>query len=196
LHYRLRQRDGTATISGENAMTLSVHTVLTQSMEPMLRSLDGILDKAATHAEATGADLVNARLAPDMYTLAQQVQIVCYFARETPKRLTGGAASEGMGEVETSLAGLKRQVAEALDGLRAVSGSGLEEGLDRDCTFPVPQGMRFELNGEQFLLRWALPNFYFHLVTAYGILRKEGVELGKPDYMSSAHEFIRTEAAD
>jgi len=83
-----------------------------QGFVPLLHSLDAILEKAATYAEEKRLDLVNARLAPDMFTLAQQIQIATYFARETPSRLMGREAAFDIGEAATTIEGMRKQVAD------------------------------------------------------------------------------------
>jgi hypothetical protein len=180
------------TTSGEESMTVSVQSVVAHSFAPMLRSLDAILDKATAFAEEKGIDLVNARLAPDMFTLAQQVQIATYFARETPSRLKGASPAGDMGEAATSIAGMREQIAAALEVLRAAGDDPYDGADERDCSIDIPNAdMTFAMNGTQYLLRWSLPNFYFHLVTAYDILRSEGLEIGKREYLAGAGEFMR-----
>ena len=171
---------------------VTIESVARSSFAPTLQSLAAILDKASAFADSSGADLVNARLAPDMYTLAQQVQIACYFPVDAFERLTGGTAPTSMGEPETSIAGFKAQISGTLERIAAVPAAAFEGAEERDCSIDIPGGGNvIAMNGSQYLLRWALPHFYFHAVTAYDILRHAGLGIGKQDYLSSLAGFIR-----
>jgi len=166
-----------------------------QGFVPLLHSLDAILEKAATYAEEKRLDLVNARLAPDMFTLAQQIQIATYFARETPSRLMGREAAFDIGEAATTIEGMRKQVSDALASLALLDASAFDGAGTRRCTIEPPNvDFYFDMSGDEFLLRWSLPNFYFHLVIAYAILRKEGLAIGKLDYLGSIEEFRRSKA--
>lgn len=177
-------------------MKISVYGMAIKTFEPMLRSLSNILDKGAEHAGATkGLDpaaLVNARLAPDMYTLAQQVQLACDQARDGAARLTGHERPARVEHNERSLDELKALIATTIDYLQKARADEFEGAEDRKITIPIPENnMEFEMNGVQFLRDWAIPHFYFHVVTAYDILRHNGVEIGKRDYMSHVGSYIR-----
>ena len=171
-------------------MKISMHAIAESSFSAMLESLSEWLDKAAAHAEASKQDLVGARLAPDMFTLAQQVQQACYYARDGMARLSGrpGAAKP---DVASTLAGLKAQIGETLDAVRAVPATAFAGADERDCSIPIADGKLIAMDGLRFLRAWTLPHFYFHVVTAYGILRHSGVALGKYDYLSEVGDFIR-----
>ena len=174
-------------------MKLSMYTMAVQSFVPMLQSLREYLDKGAAHAQQNGFDLIGARLAPDMYTLAQQVQLSCYHARNAVERLTGRAAS-AMEGVETTLEGLQAQIDRTQKDLRSVPEAAFEGAEARDCSIPIPNDLTIVMNGLDFLRAWALPHFYFHVVTAYDILRHHGVALAKQDYLSQVGAFIRPSA--
>jgi hypothetical protein len=171
-------------------MKVSMHAIAEGTFSAMLESLSEWLDKAAAHAETTRQDLVSARLAPDMFTLAQQVQQACYYARDGMARLSG-RASVAKPEVATTLAGLKKQIAEALAVVRATPATAFDGADERDCSIPIADGKLIAMDGLRFLRAWTLPHFYFHVVTAYGILRHSGVALGKYDYLSEIGDFIR-----
>lgn len=162
---------------------------------PMLTSLSGLLDKAAAHAAAKKIEpavLVNARLAPDMFPLSSQVRIACYQAKESTVILLGGKPGE-MGTDDTSFEEMKSRIAATIAYLNALPVSDFE-GLDaREIVLPLPVDGNLELaaSGSDFLRLWTLPHFYFHVVTAYDILRHNGVELGKRDYMTHVGRFIR-----
>lgn len=176
-------------------MNISMHTMSVDSFVPMLESLAAILDKGAAHAKAAKLDLVNARLAPDMYTLAQQVQIACSNARDGAGRLAGQNLPRSKDD-EKSLVELKTLIVKTVSYLKGLPASAFEGAEERDCSIPMPNNpdLAFQMNGLQFLRAWALPHFYFHLVTAYDILRHNGVEIGKQDYLSQAGAFIRPTA--
>ena len=162
---------------------MNLHRLATDTFVPMLQSLSGVLDKGAEHAKAHGLDLVNARLAPDMFPLAKQVNIACHFVKNAMARLSGQPALI-QGEPRASFAEFRAQIAEALNVVRSTPAAALEGAEGRDCTMELQSGMKLPMDGTQFMLAWALPNFFFHVVTAYDILRHNGVEIGKRDYMS------------
>jgi hypothetical protein len=167
-----------------------MHDMAVGTFVPMLESLSEVLDKGAEHAKSAQLDLVNARLAPDMFTLAQQVQQACHHARDCTSRLTGkgGAAME---DAETAFAGLKAQIARTLDFVRSITAAAFEGAEERDCSIPIPGDLVIQMDGLQLLRAWALPHFYFHVVTAYDILRHYRVAIGKKDYLSQIGGFIR-----
>lgn len=168
-------------------MKISMHTMSVEAFVPTLTALGKILDKAAQHASAKKFDaavLVNARLAPDMYPLAKQVQIACDFAKNSTARLAGQEAPR-FEDDEQTIDQLKARVAKTLDYVKGFRPAAFEGAEDRDIKLSFPNGMSLEFKGLPFLRDWALPNFYFHAVTAYDILRHNGVEVGKRDYLNS-----------
>lgn len=173
-------------------MKISMHTMSVDSFVPMLESLAAILDKGATYAERHGLDLVNARLAPDMYTLARQVQLACQHATDGIARLTGKQPSDRPREA-ASLPALKQLITDTITAVRQVPAAAFEVAEGRDCSIQIPDGGGvLAMNGLQFLRAWALPHFYFHVVTAYDILRHSGVVIGKRDYLSQVGQFRRS----
>ena len=171
-------------------MKVSLHDMAVGSFVPMLESLSAVLDKGAEHAKSAQLDLVNARLAPDMFTLAQQVQQACHYAKDGTSRLTGKGGT-AMEDVETAFTGFKTQIARALDFVRGATAAAFDGAEERDCSVEIPNNMVIQMNGLQLLRAWSLPHFYFHVVTAYDILRHNGVEIGKKDYLSQVGGFIR-----
>ncbi|HYK24957.1 MAG TPA: DUF1993 domain-containing protein [Steroidobacteraceae bacterium] len=168
-------------------MKISMHTMSVEAFVPTLTGLGKILDKAAQHASAKKFDpavLVNARLAPDMFPLAKQVQIACDFAKGAAARLTGQEAPK-FEDNEQTIDELKARVARTLDYVKGFGPAAFEGAEDRDIKLSFPNGMSLEFKGLAFLRDWALPNFYFHAVTAYDILRHNGIEIGKRDYLNS-----------
>jgi hypothetical protein len=149
----------------------------------MLGNLSAILDKAAAHAEAKKIDpaiFVNARLAPDMYPLSRQVQIATDMVKGCAARLAGIEVPR-YEDNETTFAELQARIAKTKAFLQSVSAEQIDGSEDRKITLKF--GSR-ELNllGQAYLLDFVLPNFHFHLTTAYAILRHNGVEIGKKDY--------------
>jgi len=171
-------------------MKISMHTMSVESFAPMLESLSAILDKGAAHAKDMKLDLVNARLAPDMYTLSQQVQIACDHANNCIACLVGKEPYHSERN-ETTIDDLKTRIAKTIENLKSAEAADFEGAEDRDCSVPGPNGMVFAMNGLQFLRAWALPHFYFHVVTAYDILRHNGVVIRKQDYLSQVGAFMR-----
>jgi uncharacterized protein len=175
-------------------MKISVHMMAVDTFVPMLESLAAILDKSRAYADSADLDLVNARLAPDMFTLAQQVQQACHYATNGTARLAGQPV-RAMEAAEQTLPGLKSQITRTLDYVRGVPAAAFEGAEERDCSIEIPNGKVIEMNGLRFLRAWSLPHFYFHVVTAYDILRHSGVEIGKMDYLSQVGGFIRAKKA-
>ena len=169
-------------------MKISIHAIVLGSFVPMLESLSTILDKAK--GEATARDLPSQRLAPDMYTLAQQVRLACGHARDGTARLLGHETAAPLDD-DNTIDGLQSRIAETNDWLKTVAPESFVGAGERDCSVPLQGGKRIEMDGQRFLVAWVLPHFYFHLVTAYDILRHKGVPLGKHDYLSQIGAFIR-----
>lgn len=167
-------------------MTVSIYTMSVDTFVPMLRSLSVLLDKAAEHARAKGLDpdsLVNARLAPDMFPLAKQVQVACDQAKNGTARLTGQEPPR-FEDNEKTLADLKARIAKTLEYLDAIRPAHFEGARTRQIAFALNDEFALDMDGVQYLRDWALPHFYFHVVTAYAILRHNGAEIGKRDYLS------------
>lgn len=149
----------------------------------MLKNLAAWLDKANAHARTKGFDpdvLAVARLAPDQYCLVQQVQLACDAAKFAAAYLSGQKAPSHP-DTEKSIAELKTRIEKCtayLDGFNAADFTGAEQ---RPVSPPWMEGR--SVRGDLYLTRLSLPNFYFHVVTAYAILRHNGVDLGKGDYI-------------
>jgi hypothetical protein len=167
-----------------------MHDMAVGSFVPMLESLAQVVAKGAEHASSAKLDLVNARLAPDMFTLAQQVQQACHAAADCTSRLTG-RGSTAVADAETSFAGFAAQISRTLELLRRATAADFARAEERDCSIEIPGDLVIQMNGLQLLRSWSLPHFYFHVVTAYDILRHSGVEIGKKDYVSQVGSYIR-----
>lgn len=151
-----------------------------------LRALDSVLDKALAHAAATGQDAeawLDNRLAPDMHPLRKQVQIACDGAKLCVSRLSGVAAPVH-DDSEVTIADLKGRIAETLAYIGSVPRDAIDGQEAREVILTFPGGqMAFE--GRPYVTGFALPNVYFHLTTAYALLRQAGVPLGKRDYLGA-----------
>lgn len=153
----------------------------------MLQNLSAILDKAEAFAETKKIDpavLLSSRLAPDQFNLTRQVQIACDTAKLAVARLTGKAESAPKHEDdETTLAELQVRIQSVVDYL---SGFTPEDFAAAETqTITQPRWKEKYLTGRDFALQHAVPNIYFHVTTAYAILRHNGVEIGKKDYLGS-----------
>jgi hypothetical protein len=172
----------------ETIVTLSVHSMAMDTFVPMLGTLSTLLDKGAEHMRAKGQSpdgLVEARLAPDMFPLSRQVQIACDSAKGAAARLSGQEPPV-FEDTERTLDELKARIRRTLDYIKGVPASAFQGAGERRVVFPLINDLVLDMNGEQYVRDWALPNFYFHVVTAYDILRNQGVEIGKRDYLAHA----------
>lgn len=177
-------------------MKNSLHDLSSGTFMPMLRSLQQILDKASQQAAGKGIDLAtlpNARLAPDMFPLTKQVQIACDSAKNATARLTGREPPR-FEDNERTLEDLKARIARTIEYIQSATASAFEGAEERAILFPLIENLVFESKGLEYLRDWELPNFYFHVVTAYDILRHQGVEIGKRDYLSHAGAHIHPRA--
>ena len=165
-------------------MSLSMYQASVPVCIRMLNNFIGILEKGQADAEARGYDpaiLVTARLYPDMFPLARQVQVASDIARRGGARLAGQDPAVVDDDEQTleDLIGRVRGVIDFLETLRPDEIDGSEE---RAITFQL-RGREVTFDGQTFLLNFVLPNVYFHITTAYNILRHNGVVLGKPDFL-------------
>ncbi len=159
---------------------------------PALRSLSGILEKAEASArenKVASTDFAQARLAPDMFPLSRQVQTACDHAKGAMARLAGVDAP-AFADEETDLAQLRDRIARTIAYVETFSEAKFEGAENRDIQIPLPGDLVLKMTGVQFLRDWSFPHFYFHLVTAYDILRHEGIELGKRDYLAHIAPMI------
>ncbi|MDR3497277.1 MAG: DUF1993 domain-containing protein [Ancalomicrobiaceae bacterium] len=148
-----------------------------------LKALDAILDKAAAYCEAKRVDpavLCATRLIPDMLPLTRQVLIACDTAKNGTSRISGIAAPT-FEDTEKTIVELKARIAKTLDFLGTVDEAAVDAAPGRIIEFPVGPN-RMKMEAVAYLLHWVLPNFHFHVVTAYDILRASGLDIGKRDY--------------
>ena len=166
-------------------MPISMHQAAISVFTRSLAALDAILDKAVAHAEAKKLDpdaLLTARLFPDMFSFTKQVQLTTDFAKGAASRLTGVEIPK-YADDEKTFAELKARIAKTIAYLNAFKPEQFDGSDDKEITFPAGPDKSLTLPGSRYLLGVAHPNFYFHLTTAYDILRHNGVELGKRDFI-------------
>jgi hypothetical protein len=158
------------------------------TMKHMLANLSHFLDKGAAYAEAKKfdqANLLNFRLYPDMLPFTKQIQIACDAAKIGVARISGVEAPK-FEDNEASFAELKTRIQKTIDYLGSVPADKLDGTEDKEITFPVGRERTRTMKGQAYLTTWVLPNMFFHVTTAYAILRHNGVELGKSDYLAGA----------
>ena len=165
-------------------MAISMYQASAPRFANTLGNLAGVLDKAQAHAEAKGLDplvLIACRIFPDMFPLSRQVQIATDTAKGALARLAGVEVPK-YEDSEQSIAELKARIAKTVAFLQGFKPSQIDGSEDKALSIKLGKS---EVNwkGMQYLLGFALPNFYFHVTTAYCILRHNGVELGKRDYI-------------
>jgi uncharacterized protein len=168
-------------------MKISMHALSVEVFANALDNLSRILEKGANSAAQRKFDpgvLLAARLAPDMLPLTRQVQIAADIAKNSVARLAGQEPPR-FEDTETSIEQLRARLARTIDFLKGVPASALEGAETRDIKLPAGE-RTLEFKGLEFLQRWAIPNVFFHFATAYDILRHNGVELGKRDFLGTA----------
>jgi uncharacterized protein len=163
---------------------MSFHDATVPAFLQILVSLQGILTKTETHCKAKNIApevLLGARLYPDMLPFSKQIQLVCDFAGKSCARLTHSEVV-AVPDTEKTFEELKARLAKTVDYVKAFKPAQFDGADTKDVTFPVgPSTMT--VKGQQFLNNFAFPNFYFHAATAHGILRHNGVEIGKRDFL-------------
>ncbi|WP_408595224.1 DUF1993 family protein [Limnohabitans sp.] len=166
-------------------MSISMSSASLPIFQTMLTNLSHLLAKAQTHAEAKKFDpsvLTQYRLAPDMLPFTRQVLIACDAAKLCVARLSDLEAPK-FEDTETNLVELMSRIQKILDWLKTVPASALDGTELKSITFPVGKDKTRTMTGEDYLKHWALPNVFFHVTTAYAILRHNGVDIGKADYL-------------
>lgn len=164
---------------------MSLHDLTIVQFSKMLKNLEGWIDKAVAHAEARSFDpeiLVQSRLSPDQYALVSQIQAACDSAKGTAARLAG-VEVPSYPDDETTIAQLRERIHKTLAFLETVTPEMLADAAQREITLSFMPG--HGIKGEHYVVDMAVPNFYFHLTTAYAILRHNGVDVGKRDFIGS-----------
>lgn len=181
---------------------MTLHDMLVPTYLQLLKALSAWLGKAAEQLpEDRAAAIMNARLAPDMFPLFTQICFTCVQAQEGVSRLLqqGLPASlatlldqgRNAGSGAQTIADAQALIAETLRIVEAAAADMTDIASDAEIAHALPNGMIFDLTAAQYVRDWAIPQFYFHLMAAYAILRAEGVNLGKADYVAHMFGFIR-----
>lgn len=169
-------------------MSLSMHQVSIPVFVRGLQALSGLLEKGAAHVAAAGVaedTLLGAKLAPDMLNLVGQVQRASDTSKLSGQRLSG-VASPAMPDTETTFAQLIQRVADTVAYLESIDPAALEGSETRTVELSFGPDRKVSFPGDVYLLTFALPNFFFHVATAHDILRSQGVNIGKMDYLGAA----------
>lgn len=171
-------------------MSITMSSASLPVFKSVLGNLSHILDKAQAFVDSKKCDpaaLTQFRLAPDMLPFTRQILIACDGPKNGIARLSGVEAPK-FEDNETTIPELKARIQKTLDFLATVPADKLDGTEDKDITFPVGRDATRTMKGEAYLKHWILPNMYFHVTTAYAILRHNGVELGKSDYLAGANK--------
>lgn len=167
-------------------MTISMYQTSAPRFVAVLTSLSALLDRAQAHVDAKKIDptaILGFRLYPDMLSMTRQVQIACDSAKGGVARLAGVEIPKHE-DNETSIAELKERIAKTIAFIQTIKPEQIDGTEDKTIVMKLgPNEVTFK--GQQFLLNFATPNVYFHVVTAYNILRHNGVEVGKRDFLGT-----------
>ena len=165
-------------------MSISMYRASVPVLLQMLGAMSGVLDKAVAFAAAKKVEhsvLLNARLAPDMFPLTRQVQIATDFAKGLAARLAGQEPPK-YSDNEASFDELKARIAKTIAFIKEFKPAQIDGSEEREINITLG-GQPRSFKGENYLVNFAMPNFFFHATTAYAILRHNGVDIGKTDYM-------------
>lgn len=165
-------------------MTMSMYRASVPIFLQILPALSAVLDKAAAHAQAKKIDpqvFFDARLYPDMFPLSRQIQIATDFAKGACARLAGVEPPK-YADTERNFDELKARINKTIDFIKEFKPAQIDGSEERDISLTLG-GQPQKFKGENYLVSLVLPNFFFHVTTAYAILRHNGVELGKQDFM-------------
>lgn len=168
-------------------MSNPMYTASIPVFTQMLGGLKAVLAKAAAHAAAKNIDpnaLLQARLYPDMFPLSRQVQVACDFAKGPAARLAG-VDVPAMADTETTFAQLEARIDTVLAFMTTLTPAQFEAAATREIVTQAGTPKEKRFTGSSYLFNYGLPHFFFHTVTAYDILRHNGVEVGKKDYIGS-----------
>jgi hypothetical protein len=173
-------------------MSLSLYQCSVPVYERSLNAFLAILDKAEEHALARKFDpsgYLTIKLSPDMWPLARQIQAFCDHAKNSSFRLAG-QTPPAKEDKETTITELRERIQATLDMLKSIDAKAMEGGETREILIPAGAN-KLKVPGADYLLHFAMPNFYFHLTTAYDILRAGGVEIGKRNFMGAVPNLVR-----
>ena len=167
---------------------MSFYDATVPAFQQILGALSGILTKAEAHCTAKNIQpdvLLGARLYPDMLPLSRQIQLACDFAGKSSARLAHIDVPT-TSDTEKTFEELQQRIAKTLDYLKTFKPEQFEGSDRKDVTFPAGPNASLTLKGQEFVNRIAFPNFFFHATTAHGIMRHNGVEIGKRDFLGVA----------
>jgi uncharacterized protein len=167
-------------------MSISMYEASVPHFIRMLGNLSSILDKVSAHTQAKNIEesiFINARLAPDMYPLSQQIQIVTYMSKACAARLAGLEIPRYENN-DVTLADFKASIAKTIAFLKGIDREQIDNSYDQTITIKLPD-KEVVYTSQVYLLDVIIPHFYFHVTAAYAILRHHGVELGKKDYIDN-----------
>ena len=170
----------------DNIMTFSMYDASVPVFKQILGSLSALIDKAEAHAEAKKIEpqvLLQVRLYPDMFPFIRQVQVACDFAKGCAARLAGAEVPRHE-DTEQSFGDLKARIAKVIAFIDTLSQDDIAASAQRDITTSSGANAK-QFKGQVYLLHYAMPHFYFHATTAYDLLRHNGVEVGKKDFVGS-----------
>lgn len=173
-------------------MPISLHDAFVPSCLQILRSVGGLIDKAEAHCADTGrdpAELIGAKLAPDMYDFAYQVKSCAVHSAGAVAAVKAGNFSPDMATPPSGFDGLRERIEGAIAQLEAEDAAAMERLAGKAMTFTIGDKLRWDFVAEQFLLSFSQPNFYFHASTAYALLRMNGVNIGKIDYLGAMRKL-------
>lgn len=168
-------------------MSLSMYDASVPVLKQMLASLSHVLARAEEHALERKIDpnaLLQARLFPDMFPLTRQVQVACDFGRSIPSRLVG-ADVPAYDDSEQSFADLQARIARTVKFIDEIDPASFDGSEDRPILLRAGTPKERSIGGRAYLLNYGLPQFFFHVTTAYALLRHNGVGIGKKDYMGA-----------
>jgi hypothetical protein len=172
-------------------MSLSLYQASVPVFERQLGALLGVLDKAEAHAAARKFEVNNylgLRLAPDQFPLTRQIQTACDHAKNGASRVAG-VAPPVFEDKEATIVELRDRIGKTLSLLKTIDPKAIDEGEEREIILPLGPSRKFKTHGANYLLHFVMPNFYFHVTTAYDILRAAGVEIGKRDFLGAVPDF-------
>jgi hypothetical protein len=167
-------------------MAISMYSIGVPMMKTLLGALSGVVEKGAAFAAAKNFDpavLANDRLAPDMFPLCRQIQIACDMARGGALRLAGREVPS-LPDVEANFDAMKARIAETLAVIDGIPEADIAGSEDRKVVLKMRAG-EMEFTGQRYLIGFVIPNLTFHCATAYNILRHNGVEIGKRDFLGA-----------
>jgi hypothetical protein len=166
-------------------MSNPLHTATVGAYLQILPQVAGLVDKAEAHCRENGlppAALIEARLAPDMWTFAKQVMCAVQHSAGAVQAMRSGLTGPDMSPPPTEFAALRQAVTDGIAVLQSVQPGEIDGAAGRDIRFEFGSG-RMEFVGEDYLMSFAVPNFYFHATSAYAVLRNQGLPIGKRDFL-------------